>query len=415
MKTILLGQNILTLRVTFFLLLGLLLCQMTLVIASAVPVEGSTTTLESDAERMISYRHQERMWQTNDGAIHVLINQGSLSQNNASLQLYSSFDNGQSWIAAAHLDNTDEFSTADGVLIENNLGLAYPDVGGKILFSSLSYDSILQTWLLNKTEVVFASDESTAFNPAITVDAKGTIWCAFVNRNNVSQNTNIKLAQQQLTKAWKDTGLIFGMTDNFTQYGERSARPVVTSNGVGMVYTVNENIFWAYRLNTWPLTYPWAEQLLYTFTLPYNTDPYNSHFSIMADNAKNLHMAYVDKGDLKYLRFVNKTKTWDTARTLLKNIKATYPQVTIAPENRLAIFINNFSSISVLQSTNVGKTFTLTNTLTHKTLPLDLDYTNPRIETPGRSPNPIPVFQQFVDGATQRLMYFAVDIIPASK
>ena len=125
---------------------------------------------------------------------------------------------------------------------------------------------------------------------------------------------------------------------------------------------------------------------------------------------KNLVKYFFTFFTLNSYRFVNKTKTWDTARTLLKNIKATYPQVTIAPENGLAIFINNFSFISVLQSTNLGNTFTLTNTLTHKTLPLDLDYTNPRIETPGRSSSPIPVFQQFVDGATQRLMYFEVEV-----
>lgn len=406
----------LSLRNISFFLLCLWSTQITLTSADTVPIQGSVTMLESDADRMISYRHEEHMWQTSDGATHVLINRGSLFLGTASLQLYSSFDNGNSWIATSYLNNTDAMSTADGVLMNNNLSLVYSTADGGILYTSLIYDSLLQSWSLNKTEVVFASDKFTALNPALTIDANKTIWCVFVNINNINQDANIKLSQRQLGKTWQDTGLFFGVTDNFTKYGGRSARPVITSDGVGMVYTVHENMFWAYRTNTWPLTTPWVTQPLYTNTLPYDTDPYNSHFSIAVDSAMNLHMATVDNGELKYLRFINKTKTWNPVRTLLKNVSATYPQVTIAEKNTLAIFVNSFTAVAVLQSTNAGKTFVLTNTLTHDlSSDPDLDYTNPRIETPGKSTNPIPVFQQFVDGSIQRLMYFEVPAIIPTK
>lgn len=410
----------LSLRNISFFLLCLWSTQITLAVADTVPIQGSVTMLESDAERMISYRHEEHMWQTSDGATHVLINRGSLFLSTASLQLYSSFDNGNSWIVTSYLNNTDASSTADGVLMDNNLGLVYSTADGSILYTSLTYDSLLQSWSFNKTEVVFASDKFTALNPAITIDAKKTIWCAFVNINNINQDANIKLSQRQLGKTWKDTGLIFGVTDNFTKYGGRSTRPVITSNGVGMVYTVHENMFWAYRINTWPLTTPWVTQPLYTNTLPYDTDPYNSHFSIAADSAKNLHMATVDNGELKYLRFINKTQTWDPVRTLSKDVSATYPQVTVADtmteRNTLAIFVNSFAAVTVLQSKDAGNTFVLTNTLTHDlSSDSNMDYTNPRIETPGKSTNPIPVFQQFVDGSIQRLMYFEVPAIIPTK
>lgn len=405
--------------ITPFLLFGLLSFQITLVTAGPTSIQGSVTTLESDAVRMISTRHQEHMWETSDGAIHVVINQGSLSQSNSSLVLFSSFDNGQSWIAAAQLDDTDEYSTSDGILTKNNLLLAYSAVGGKILFAILAYDSTLQTWSINKKEVVFASNESTAINPAIAIDTNSVVWCTFTHINNVTQEASIKLAQRnQTTKAWQDTGLIIGTTDNDTQFGERSARPIAISQGIGMVYTVHEDIYWAYRLNSWPVTDPWITQLLYRRSIePAERDPYGSHFSIAADDAKNLHLALVDDGQLKYLRFVNKTMTWNPIRTLSNNIKATYPQVTIAQnaqgQNTLVIFINKYSSISVLQSKDKGKTFTNTNTLTHQAPPAgsNLDYSNPRIETPGKSSSPIPVFQQFLDGTIERLMYFLVPVI----
>jgi hypothetical protein len=360
---------------------------------------------------MISFRHAEHMWQTSDGAIHVLINRGTLVQAGTSLQLFSSFDAGQSWVATSWLDNTNKYSTADGVLAGNWLRLAYASADGSILFSVLRYDSSLKTWSLVKTETVFASNDSTAINPAIAIDDLGTIWCALVNRGNVSSDFNIKLIRRAAgVAAWEDTGLIFGPTDNVSV--ERSARPVVISNGVGMIYTVHEKIFWAYRLNDWPTTEPWIEQTLFTGAPPYDTDPFASHFSVVADANRNLHMATVDHGRLLYFRFVNRTQTWNPVKALTNDIQAGYPQVSIA-QGKLAIFVNALTFAKVLQSTNSGTTFTYTNLLTHDPAPEGsaLSYQNPRLETPGYSFDPIPVFQQYVDGTTQGLMFFQVPVI----
>ncbi|RAM52645.1 MAG: hypothetical protein C6Y22_04835 [Hapalosiphonaceae cyanobacterium JJU2] len=42
---------------------------------------GKVTNLQSSSERMISYRHQERMWLTEDGGMHLIINEGNNSTN----------------------------------------------------------------------------------------------------------------------------------------------------------------------------------------------------------------------------------------------------------------------------------------------------------------------------------------------
>jgi hypothetical protein len=379
-------------------------------LAAPLNIQASPTTLVSDADRMISYRHQEHMWQTSDGATHVVINGGSLAGANSSLTLYSSFDSGKSWTAKLSLAQTNADSTSDGVLVNNDLSLAYSSSGGQILFSVAHYDSVQHSWSPVKTETVFQSGNSKAINPALTIDGLGTIWCAFPNRDNTSSNANIKLIQRTSdATGWQDTGLIFGPTDNVSL--ERSARPVALSNGVGMVYSVHQNTFWAYRLNGWPTTQPWIGKTLFTSTPPYDKDPYASHFSVAADSQKNLHLAMVDHGKVMYFHFINSTQTWNPVRTLTRDVKATYPQVSLALGN-VTIFFNYGASARVLQSTDQGTSFALTDNLIHQKAPLgsNLDYTNPRIETPGVSLGSIPVFQQYVEGARQKIMYFLVPI-----
>jgi hypothetical protein len=404
------------------LLLGALLLStqmMPAALAAPLTIPALPTTLVSDADRMISYRHQNHMWQTSDGATHVVVNSGTLAGSNGSLTLYSSFDAGNSWVAMLSLANTDMYSTSDGVLSNGNLTLAYSSTQGQILFSVAHYNSAQQTWSLVRTETVFGSSDLAGINPAIAIDNLGTIWCAFVSKDMAPTNRgyNIKLIQRPSGgTSWQDTGLIFGPTDNLSI--ERSARPVVLSNGVGMVYSVHQNIFWAYRANGLPTNQPWVEQTLFTSTPPYDIDPYESHFSIVADNQKNLHLATTDHGRLLYFRFVNYSQMWNPVKILTGDINAGYVQATWAL-GTLAVFYNNNATVRVIQSADKGTTFTPTNILSHQPAPTGstLDYSHPRIETPGGlSPlgGPIPVFQQYADGATQKVMYFAVPVMPSN-
>jgi hypothetical protein len=384
--------------------------------AQPVSIPAAPTTLTSDAERMISYRHGEHMWQTGDGATHVLINQGSLAPEGTSLQLFSSHDAGQSWVTSGWLANTDLYSTSDGVLTGNDLELVYSVTGGQIAYTLLRYDAVAGSWSTIVTETVFASPGSTAFNPALAIDGQGGRWCGFVNADNVTFATNIRMAWRGVgAPAWTDTGLVFGQTDFVVAPVERSARPVRIAGGVGMVYTVHEKIFWGTRRDNQAPTEPWTAKLLFTGTPPFDLDPFSSHFSLGADNQNNLHLATVEHGRLLYLRYANRTRTWSAARFLTQDVTAAYPQVTVAGET-VAILANTQTFGGVLQSTNYGVSFTLTHLLTHDAAPPDsgLDYTSPRIESPGRSTSPIPVFQQYVDSGTQRLMFFPVPVLTRS-
>lgn len=392
-------------------LFGMLLLSSQVLPASlAAPrlIPASPTTLDGDSSRMISYRHQEHMWQTNDGAIHVIINRGTLAPTEPSLVLYSSFDSGTSWISMLTLGFSGTYSTADGILVGNDLSLVYPTKSGIVLFSALHYDDVLKIWSLVRTEKVFDSSDTRGINPALTIDSQGTVWCAFVAVDNNLADANIMLFQQTPGIAgWQDTGLVFGPTDNVSI--ERSARPVSLSDGVGMIYTVHDKIFWAYRLNSWPANQAWAEQTLFTSAPPYDTDPYASHFSVAADDQKNLHMATVDHGRVLYFRFDDLAQAWSPVRILTGNTSAGYLQVTMSPPN-LFIFFNSSTFVSVVQSADGGNTFTYPYLLTHDAAPAGgaITYTKPRMEAPALSLGPIPVLQQYEDGATQRAMFFEV-------
>ena len=108
-------------------------------------INSEPTNLSGNAELMISYRHQERMWQTSDGGLHLVVNRGT-SQGNPALVLNSSFDGGVTWITQVTFANTNRDTTADGTLQGSLLALVYATADGGVSFAQLSYDSALRTW-----------------------------------------------------------------------------------------------------------------------------------------------------------------------------------------------------------------------------------------------------------------------------
>lgn len=371
---------------------------------------GAPTSLESDADRMISYRHQEHMWQTSDGATHLIINSGGLSPG-ASLTLQTSTDNGATWVQTLALPDTDVYSTSDGTLVGDDLWISYSSSLGTILFSVLHYDSASQSWSMGPIETAFSAPALRAINPAIAIDSLGAVWCGFVTRHKVSEDAAIRMVRRAANgSAWSNTGLIFGTVDNVSV--ERSARPVAISGGVGMIYSVHEKLFWAYRLNGWAVGQPWTEQTLFTSPPPFDTDPYASHFSVAADGNQDLHLAVADHGQVLYLRYSDAGQSWDAPRVLTRDITANYVQVSVVQDTDTVVIFSNDGKtyLRAFQSADAGASFTLTGLLVHPRVRSGsgIDYSNPRLETPGRSLYPIPVMQQYVNGSLQELLHFEV-------
>ena len=392
------------------LLLSLSLAALSgLACAQAQQIQGQPTTLASTADRMISYRCQNHMWQTADGATHAIINRGP-GLSGQSLTLFSTFDGGATWVnSGVNLPSSNGSSTSDGYLAGDRLRMTY-DVGtNAIRYAEVKYDAAARTWTLGQVQVVYKSDAAAALTPSIAADSKGRQWLAFTSQDKASGNFSIKMMLRvSKSDPWVDTGFVFGPVDNVSN--ERSGRPIATKGGMGMIYTVKSETYWAERKNKWDLAQPWKQSLVYTKELPMN-DPYGTHFSVVADAAFNMHMAQVDGGRLVYSRYLVADKTWQTS-ILTDNQKTSYVQATIADGN-VVLVGNSYTNLSVYQSTDGGATFTRTQALTHPAPTGAIDYSRPRMETPATSTSPIPVLQQYLDGKIQRAMFFAVPTVAA--
>lgn len=377
--------------------------------AQAAPavIASSTTTLWGTADRMISYRQQDHMWHTSDGATHVLINRGARAYGR-SLSLNSSFDGGSTWTSAvATFPFTGTTTTSDGYIVNDDLHIAYSGQAGDIRYAHLHYDSADGSWTVLSTQIVYASAGEVALTPALAADALGRIWLAFTSQNTATSNYSIKMVRKDLgAQTWVDTGFTFGEVDNLSN--ERSARPIATPTGMGLVYTVHQNTFWAKRNNGWSVDQPWARKFVYANKVD-DKDPYGSHYSVVADAAGNLHMAMVDGGKLIYAKFDADTQAWAT-RTLTRDIKATYVQALVALGN-IVLITNNLTRLRVYQSSDGGTTFSNTHALTHPAGSATVSYDNPRVEAPAIASSPFPVLQQYVNGSQQRLLFFAVPVV----
>ena len=378
--------------------------------ADPVVLPPSQTGLSSTADRMISYRHQSHMWQTADRAMHVMVNTGTQATG-AGLRLYTSINGGTSWIAGVALAASDANSTSDGFLDGDLLYLVHSTPTRSVVFTVLQYSPQAHAWSLIGAETAFASDTLQAINPALASDGLGRLWLGFIGRAIATGNYSVRLLRNaSAEEGWVDTGFAFGAQDNLSI--ERSARPIATATGVGMVYTVHEKIFWAARENAWPLDATWDEQLLFTSEAG-DQDPYASHFSIVADARHNLHMATVDGGRLLYLRYRIATGAWDQ-QWVTGDIDAGYPQVTLVPGS-LVLTVNNGTQASVYQSRNGGNSFTETHRLVHGVAGAGISYANPRIETAERVLGPMLALQQFVVNGTQRLLLYRVPVIQSAS
>jgi hypothetical protein len=386
--------------------------------SAQVDISSTTTSMTSTTKRMVSYRNQRHSWQTADGAIHLMVNVGTLPSKE-SLTLYSSFDGGVTWTAQFALADTDGFSTSDGALTNTGAGhavlqLAYGTTtgSGEIRFVSAAYDGATQAWTVGTPEVAYAERGQLASMPAFAADSDGNLWCGFTLEDRGTQLYNLQLLYQAAGSGrWTNTGLVFGGTDTSTQH---AARPILIDGGIGMVYQADATMYWAYRVSGAPVDSPWNSSELYAGLPPSAADPYDTHFSVDADASNNLFLAFAGaNGVLDYLRYTASSATWGPVETLTpSSASSAYMQVVVADGN-VVLLTNAGSSIDVFQSTDDGLTFTLTQQLVHPTPPKGspLDYQNPRVEAPAIATSPIPVWQQFFYGSTQGLMFFPVPVI----
>lgn len=378
--------------------------------AAVTSIPSTSTALTSGADRMISYRFQQRMWQTPDGGNHLIINRGPLSPD-ASLVLYTSYDNGLTWSVALTLPQSNFSSTVDGQLAGNTLRLVYSTSGGQIMYAALTYEPATRNWSRKRQEPVFAVSGQVASSPAVVVDNAGNGWSCFAVQDTASLKWSLRLYfRLPNDSGWRDSEQTFGDTES--QNSSRAGRPVLLPTGVGLIYTDQMIISWAARNDGAPMRAAWTDNTTLLVTPPDGDGrgPYGGHFSVVADPLGNLHMATVDMTRIVYFRYLQSTRQWDAMKVLTTPIYAIYVQTTYCDGN-IVVIGNINETLQVIQSTDLGNTFSKTHLLTHPKATGSQDYANARMESPSESRSPIPVMQQFTDGMVQRLIYFAVPVV----
>lgn len=377
-------------------------------VAATAKIAGTPTTLQGSSEVMISLRHQDHMWVAANGETYLVINRGAAA-NKGSLQLFSSPDQGVSWFPGPRLPGSGRNSFSDGYLDGNVLYLTYTNTAGQVVFTALQrrVGPAVATWKTIWSDIAFSSPGTTADNPAMAVDAAGTIWLAFVAEDVATGDYSIRMLRNtSREEGWVDTGFTFGGVDNLSI--ERSAKLVATATGMGMVYAVHNQILWASRENGWPLDQPWTGQVVFTSSTSDN-DPYASHFSIAADAQRNIHMSLTDGDRVGYSRYDAAARTW-SSKWLTGAINAAYIQTSIV-DGAVVVTANSGSNrLLVYQSMDGGNTFTMPYTLEHPRPGNGVTYLYARMETAANTAGPMLVLQQYIDNNTQRLLRFNVPV-----
>jgi len=376
--------------------------------AQPVPVLSQATDATSNSELMISYRYQEHMWQTPDGALHLLANRGSLRPN-PGLVLLSSYDGGVTWLVKVAFARTNRNGTADGQLDGTTLSVVFASADDAIVFAQMSYDSATKAWTVNRTESVYRASGMEAENPALAFDDAGVAWCSFPVTYSSSSDIELRWFYRPTEGSWVDTGVVVGPTDNRSK--ERSARPIKVSGGMGLIYRVNKTTYWTTRPNGAAPDVLAAPQIIHVGTArAVRSDPYASHFSAVADDGGHLHLAVADDGAAMYLRYSMLDGSWTVPRQINGSDSLSYLQIGLANGQVQLSLSASRGSGAVYLSNDYGDTFTAAFTLRLPPASDGISYKTGRVETVTRSNGTLAVMQQYEDQNTQRLMVYPVPV-----
>jgi hypothetical protein len=372
--------------------------------ASAESVVPQVTNLQSNNDRMISFRHQERMWQTTDGALHLVINRGTL--NASALGLYSSFDGGRQWTEAVAFADTGNESTLDGELRGTRLSTVYNEAGGTLRHRVLQYDTTTRTWSTQLNEVALADTVLSAQNPAAVTDRQGVVWCAFLARNRSSGDFSLRLARRASDGTWALAGDVFGGSGRSKA---RSARPILTPEGVGIAFRVRNELSWASRVDGASLSAAWDQRQINVDTAePDLNDPFASHFSAVTDDSQAIHLVVVDVGNVLYFRRDPVLGSWSVPRNLDGARRSVYVKIGWNGEKVFVSIPANNGAGVVLTSSDGGGSFVEAHALVVPPPSLGVSYDFSRHEMPSRWFGALPILQQFTQRRQQRLMLYEI-------
>lgn len=377
-----------------------------LALPARAAIEEQATSLVSDTAYLYSYRHQRHMVVSADGRYHLVSNLGTRGGANASLYLMSSAD-GVNWTAQRHLGYTDGYAVSDSALDGNTLTTVYQGSDGFIRYATATYDPATQRWSsFASSKLPRRSDFIRAVNPSFTVDANGNTWVAYVEEDTSTGNAGIVVYRRAAGKTnWAAGQQYFGEVGPFASptYAKRSARLVSFPGGIGMVYTVGKDIFWAQRQLKGGADLVWNTASLFLSGTD-DKDPMSSHFSAVADGTGNLFVTFTDAGNLYFNRRDAISGQWFSKPKVLisatqnPNALPTYSQVSWLGGSQLLLASNVGNNLRVFKgSTSTSPGFACQVLAQHTLLNPNAFYRDARLEMPAQlaSVTAVPLLQQY--------------------
>ncbi len=366
-------------------------------------ITGIPTTITNGNEGMISSRFQDHSWVTEDGAIHVMAN------TNGRLSLYSSIDNGSTWMAAVTLENSTGSSRADGVIVDGKLYSVYTIEGGRIALAILSYSEQSVSWTIESTVIPPSPASLRIERPSIAVTEDGTIVVAFTATDRSTGQASLRVAQSNDQGAtW--TVLNQGIP-NTTNDGRMSGDIIALDDGFGVLYTNGDTLNWTEFAESASSGGSLGVSETILIKGDSQNDPNATHFSSLTDEDGNIHVATNNgEGRVVYLRYNNDTDSWDEPVVITDPPSGNYMQISLMDDGTIKIAydinIDGEGVVAVSESTNGGDSWALVAVLAQDVV---ADPGNRRVETPAYAQDSLPVFQQVesADGSNS-LVYYQV-------
>jgi hypothetical protein len=398
-------------RLFFVFFMGLLVYPTT---SNAELIAQGFTNLTGTAERMISYRHQERFFITDDGAQHLLLNLGDReSESKGALALMAKQADQADWEEAVDFSCSNNESTADMVLENNRLHIVY-SCNKEIWYSRLSYDALTSTWWNLKKKRIFKSLTQTPSAPTIAISSDQKLHVVFTR---TALNKVVQLV------GYSSNNPLFRWTSSGT-FGSENKRPGKAGRilnigaDIALIYTDVSFVSGTARstLNFIQLAEDgsWSDPVVLESTDAGFHDPYGSHYSAAVDDQGNIHLVWPVEKRLVYYRYDQGNSTWSADYILENPHNAVYSQVAKHIDGRIFLVFNVGEQLQVVESDDYGLTFSHTAFLIHPTGDPVYDWAQPRVETPAVFSGVLDVLQQLstvpteTTEAVERLYLFSL-------
>lgn len=398
--------------------------EVTTAYASPIPISGNSSF-------MVSHRDQRQSWQTADGAIHILVNVGTIASgaSGSSLAMYSSFDGGATWNLMFTLADTHGSPTSDGFLTtpatndsSQVLDFVYSSAqtgtaNADVVFATATYEPLTQSWIAPQPpypQTIAASATLAGLEPTLTADALGNLWCSFTSTPATpgappaGTSSQIQLLYLPAAAAdWQSVDVDFSYAGAH-QRVQQAPRLLTIAGAVAVLYQSGTSLFWS-TLPTGSAITDWSPVSLVTdkLTVRQGSSTDTGYSAVATPSGETVLLAFTEKTTVAYTLYDAAANTWSSPRNVAPpTTLAIYVKTSVVNGSLwMAISDGTKGTLLVYESAN-DETFTqVEQILSTYSSPGAFD--NPRIEAPAYAFAPVPVWQQFADeqNATQGLLY----------